>query len=44
MGGGGHGHTPPIPDWKKYKVEDVPQLVEIRNLLAKQGLKDPWLR
>jgi len=50
MGGGhgdGHGHHGPaykIPDYKIYKVEDVPHLVTVRDALAKQGLKDPWLR
>ncbi|GAB6024174.1 NADH dehydrogenase (ubiquinone) 1 beta subcomplex [Chamberlinius hualienensis] len=44
--GHGHGHEKPyeIPDWKIYKVEDVPQLVTLQNLLAQKGLKDPWLR
>jgi len=51
MGGGGHGHGhghhgPPyeIPDWRIYKVADIPRLVTIEKALAAKGLKDPWLR
>jgi len=48
MGGGGHGHghEPPykIPDYRVYKVENVPQLMALRRTLAAHGLKDPWLR
>ncbi|CAG9858333.1 unnamed protein product [Phyllotreta striolata] len=46
MGGGGHGHGDPykIPDYKIYKVEDVPRLMQIKRALAAQGLSDPWLR
>lgn len=40
MGGG----TVKIPDYRIYKVEDAPQLVEVQNKLARHGLKDPWLR
>ncbi|XP_066253214.1 NADH dehydrogenase [ubiquinone] 1 beta subcomplex subunit 3 [Euwallacea similis] len=42
----GHGHGPPyvIPDYRIYKVSDVPRLVEIEKALAARGLKDPWLR
>lgn len=42
----GHGHHPPytIPDYKMYKVEDVPELMITKRALAAQGLKDPWLR
>ncbi len=32
------------PDWKKFKVENAPELVKIQNRLAALGLKDPWLR
>jgi len=32
------------PDWRKYKVESAPELVAVKNRLAAQGLKDPWLR
>lgn len=46
--GGGHGHDHhhhiKIPDYKIYKVEDVPELMAVRRVLATQGLKDPWLR
>ena len=42
MGGGGRPYE--IPDWQKYKVEDAPELVNVRNALAQKGLKDPWLR
>lgn len=50
MGGGhghghGHGHEPyTVPDYRIYKVSDVPKLQNIQNALASQGLKDPWLR
>ena len=46
MGGHGHGHGEPykVPDASKYKVEDVPKLAEVQEALARQGLKDPWLR
>ncbi|XP_038048922.1 NADH dehydrogenase [ubiquinone] 1 beta subcomplex subunit 3-like [Patiria miniata] len=33
-----------IPDWSKYKVEDVPELKAIQDRLARKGLRDPWLR
>ncbi|XP_056632658.1 NADH dehydrogenase [ubiquinone] 1 beta subcomplex subunit 3 [Diorhabda sublineata] len=46
MGGGAHGHEPPykIPDYRIYKVKDVPELVETERALVSLGLKDPWLR
>jgi NADH dehydrogenase (ubiquinone) 1 beta subcomplex subunit 3 len=47
MGGDhGHGHHKPytIPDYKIYKVENCPELLAVKNALARQGLKDPWLR
>uniref|UniRef100_A0A224XXW3 NADH dehydrogenase [ubiquinone] 1 beta subcomplex subunit 3 n=1 Tax=Panstrongylus lignarius TaxID=156445 RepID=A0A224XXW3_9HEMI len=46
MGGGHHdlGERMKIPDYCIYKVEDAPELVKVRNLLEKKGLKDPWLR
>ncbi|KAK9892256.1 hypothetical protein WA026_019055 [Henosepilachna vigintioctopunctata] len=48
MGGGHeHGHhSPPykIPDYRIYKVEDVPILLKTQQALAAKGLKDPWLR
>ena len=44
--GGDHGHTvlPKIPDYRIYKVEDCPQLMKTKRMLAQHGLKDPWLR
>jgi NADH dehydrogenase (ubiquinone) 1 beta subcomplex subunit 3 len=46
MGGDGHHHGPEykIPDYKIYKVENIPELVRIKDALAAKGLKDPWLR
>lgn len=49
MGGDvvGHHHgpkPPPVPDYRIYKVEDVPRLVRLRDRLALHGLKDPWMR
>lgn len=44
MGGHGHHHEPySVPNYKIYKVE-APQLLEVQQSLARQGLKDPWLR
>nr|CAD7576956.1 unnamed protein product [Timema californicum] len=48
MGGDGHGHdhhkpTYKVPDWRIYKLESAPELVQVKNLLAQKGLKDPWL-
>ena len=42
MGGGGVPFE--IPDWKKYKVEGVPELEKLQRRLAAEGLKDPWIR
>ncbi|XP_076350762.1 NADH dehydrogenase [ubiquinone] 1 beta subcomplex subunit 3 [Tachypleus tridentatus] len=44
MGVENHGHSVKIPDWRIYKVEDVPELMQVQKALAKYGLKDPWLR
>lgn len=46
MGGDGHHHGPEykIPDYKIYKVDNIPELVRVKNALAAKGLKDPWLR
>lgn len=44
MGGGSHGKPYEIPDWRIYKVEDVPELARTQRMLAQKGLKDPWLR
>lgn len=43
---GGHDHHEPykIPDYKIYKVEDVPLLLKTQKALQAQGLCDPWLR
>ncbi|NEU33360.1 hypothetical protein GN156_21975, partial [bacterium LRH843] len=40
---GGHSKIQ-IPDYKIYRVEDVPELMKVKEALAKKGLKDPWLR
>ncbi|XP_076375502.1 NADH dehydrogenase [ubiquinone] 1 beta subcomplex subunit 3 [Megalopta genalis] len=41
----GHGdEIPKVPSPDVYKVEDVPELMMVREELAKKGLKDPWLR
>ncbi|CAG2178823.1 unnamed protein product [Oppiella nova] len=40
-------HLPPgahIPDYRQYKVESIPHLLEVQKKLAARGLKDPWLR
>lgn len=46
MGHGHESHGPPykIPDYRIYKVEDVPELLSTQKALAAQGLRDPWLR
>lgn len=44
MGGHGHGEPYKVPDPSIYKVENTPQLLEVKEALARQGLKDPWLR
>lgn len=45
MGGGhDHHHKIEIPDYRIYKVEDCPKLLQVQKNLAKLGLKDPWLR
>lgn len=45
MGGHDHHHDPyKIPDYRSFKVEDVPLLVATRRALAARGLSDPWLR
>nr|XP_045592198.1 NADH dehydrogenase [ubiquinone] 1 beta subcomplex subunit 3-like [Procambarus clarkii] len=33
-----------IPHWSIYKVENVPELMQVQRALASHGLKDPWLR
>lgn len=45
MGGHGHHHEPyKVPSASIYKVEEIPQLMEVKKALERQGLKDPWLR
>lgn len=45
MGGHGHGHDNiKIPSPDSYKIENFPILVKFQERLAKEGLKDPWLR
>jgi NADH dehydrogenase (ubiquinone) 1 beta subcomplex subunit 3 len=46
MGGDHHHHKPTvkIPDWRLYKVADVPELANVEKALARRGLKNPWLR
>ncbi|XP_022909740.1 NADH dehydrogenase [ubiquinone] 1 beta subcomplex subunit 3 [Onthophagus taurus] len=44
MGGHGHGEPYTVPDYRIYKVENVPELLKTQRALAAQGLKDPWLR
>lgn len=33
-----------IADWRKYRVEDHPALVNFQKTLQARGLHDPWLR
>ncbi|XP_014289799.1 NADH dehydrogenase [ubiquinone] 1 beta subcomplex subunit 3 [Halyomorpha halys] len=45
----GHGHHDfgermKIPDYRIYKVADAPEILNIQEVLASKGLKDPWLR
>lgn len=40
MGGGDFK----IPDWRIYKVENAPELMETQRALASHGLRDPWIR
>lgn len=42
--GGHHHHEIKVPDYKIYKIENAPPLMQVRDALARQGLKDPWLR
>lgn len=45
MGGHDHHHEPyKVPDYRIYKVEDVPLLMKTKNALEARGLSDPWLR
>lgn len=40
----GHHHEFKVPDWKSYKVENAPELMQVKTALAQKGLSDPWLR
>ncbi|KAL7738434.1 hypothetical protein ACLKA6_006745 [Drosophila palustris] len=42
--GGHHAEPYKVPHPSIYKVENVPQLLEVKESLARQGLRDPWLR
>lgn len=44
MGAHGHGEPYKIPNHCIYKVENIPKLLEVQQALARQGLRDPWLR
>ncbi|KAK2576306.1 hypothetical protein KPH14_005670 [Odynerus spinipes] len=44
MGGHGHGHGMEIPSPDRYNLENYPALNKYRERLAREGLKDPWLR
>lgn len=44
MGGGHHHNEFKVPDWRMYKVENCPELMQVQQSLARVGLKDPWLR
>ncbi|XP_023161664.2 NADH dehydrogenase [ubiquinone] 1 beta subcomplex subunit 3 [Drosophila hydei] len=44
MGGHGHGEPYTVPHPSCYKVENVPQLLKVKEALGRQGLNDPWLR
>ncbi|CAI6357725.1 unnamed protein product [Macrosiphum euphorbiae] len=33
-----------IPDCRIYNVDNVLELVKVKNILATEGLEDPWLR
>lgn len=40
-------HLPPgvyFPDWRKYRIEDHPMLVNFQKRCHESGLHDPWLR
>lgn len=41
---GGDSEPYKIPDYRIYKVANVPELAQVERALAAQGLKDPWLR
>lgn len=37
-------HNIYLPDWRKYRVEDHPMLVNFQKRCHAAGLHDPWLR
>lgn len=39
-----YGKNIPIPHYKTYNAEKVPELVNLKNSLEYHGLKDPWIR
>lgn len=43
----GNVHYPPgvvIPDYRIYKLEDAPELLDVQKRLNARGLNSPWLR
>ena len=36
--------APPIPDYRKYKIEGNPIAEKYQKRLGQEGLTDPWLR
>jgi len=42
--GGHHEREIKIPDYRIYKVDNVPELVKVKNILATERLEGPWLR
>lgn len=46
MGGHDHHHHQEFkcPDWRQYKLENAPELMEVQRALDRVGLKNPWLR
>jgi hypothetical protein len=41
---GSHISDLKIPSYKKYKIENAPELESVQKRLAAKGIKDPWLR
>ncbi|KAJ8710456.1 hypothetical protein PYW08_008971 [Mythimna loreyi] len=41
---GGHGPPYEIPDYTKFRIDDIPQLKELEKALQAKGLRDPWIR
>ncbi|OWF44164.1 uncharacterized protein LOC110458741 [Mizuhopecten yessoensis] len=45
MGGKGSTHVFPKDEhWSTYKIDGIKGLEEHKNSLARDGLKDPWIR